>query len=383
MYRPFLRSLHSRPPSLLPSLLRSPRFSNPNGRNGPKFSTATATPSNSSLSKSFPVKSIYLARQIDVIGVYQTVFGDGYVHKFGKDSVIVELPREEQAKINTNTIKGRIDELNSKVQSSATLLEKSSAVWTPTSPQDSNLPSPHRSSSSYLVVFAYGSCVFLNVPPPQQLSLLKVIKSNSLHPISSGFEHVEEYKINVDPLLPKSSDMGKNKVSLKTLDLKNVNVIASIMGQSVALDHYYVIVDNMLETFTSLNHTVERTGTFTTLEKERLFKIVAENNSIFIGLVSKLGLLERSEQAWEDNEYESVWKGMRSEFEMKERFDNLEFKLNLIQNNAKFFIEILHNQKANNAEWIIIGLIAMESVLMIVDMSGMGEKVFGWMNVFL
>lgn len=91
------------------------------------------------------------------------------------------------------------------------------------------------------------------------------------------------------------------------------------MAQSVALDYYYVIVDNMLETFTSLNRSIERTGTFTTLEKQTLFKIVAENNSIFIGLVSKLGLLERSEQAWEDNEYESIWKGMRSEFEMKER----------------------------------------------------------------
>lgn len=60
----------------------------------------------------------------------------------------------------------------------------------------------------------------------------------------------------------------------------------------------------------------------------------------------------------------------------------MEFKLNLIQNNAKFFIEILHNQKANNAEWIIIGLIALESVLMVVDMSGNGAKVFGWMDVF-
>ena len=66
---------------------------------------------------------------------------------------------------------------------------------------------------------------------------------------------------------------------------------------------------------------------------------------------------------------------------MDDRFQNLEFKLNLIQNNTRFFIEILHNQKANNAEWIIIGLIALESVLMVMDMSGVGEKVFKWMGI--
>ncbi|GMH48996.1 hypothetical protein TrLO_g15504 [Triparma laevis f. longispina] len=364
MFRSFLRPFRH-----LPSSLPSP---------SPTLRLLSTTPPTTPEPTHIPLKSIYLARTIDVIGVYQTVFGDGYVHKFGKDSVIVELPRERGG---GGTIKGRIDELNEKVQSSATLLQKSSTNINPTShflPPPSHSPSP----SSYLVVFAYGSCVFFNVPPPTQLQLLKVIKSNSTNPISSGFEHVEEYKINVNPEMERATHMGKNKVSLKKLDLKNVNVIAAIMAQSVALDYYYVIVDNMLETFTSLNRSIERTGTFTTLEKQTLFKIVAENNSIFIGLVSKLGLLERSEQAWEDNEYESIWKGMRSEFEMKERFDNLEFKLNLIQNNAKFFIEILHNQKANNAEWIIIGLIALESVLMVVDMSGNGAKVFGWMDVF-
>ena len=39
-----------------------------------------------------PVKGVYVARHIDVVRVYQAIFGDGYVHRFGKESVIVELP---------------------------------------------------------------------------------------------------------------------------------------------------------------------------------------------------------------------------------------------------------------------------------------------------
>jgi uncharacterized Rmd1/YagE family protein len=67
---------------------------------------------------------------------------------------------------------------------------------------------------------------------------------------------------------------------------------------------------------------------------------------------------------------------MRLEFEIENRFENIEFKLNLIQQNAKFFLEMLNDKKSNSAEWTIIVLILFECVLMIMEMSGVGEAFF-------
>lgn len=67
---------------------------------------------------------------------------------------------------------------------------------------------------------------------------------------------------------------------------------------------------------------------------------------------------------------------MRNEFEIVNRSEYIEYKLNLIQNNAKFFLEVLHNQKSNSLEWIIIILISFECGLMILEMSGMGTTIF-------
>lgn len=64
------------------------------------------------------------------------------------------------------------------------------------------------------------------------------------------------------------------------------------------------------------------------------------------------------------------------EKELDDRFENMEFKLNLIQTNAKFFLEVLHHQKSNNLEWIIVALILAECILMCVEMSGMGGTLF-------
>jgi hypothetical protein len=62
--------------------------------------------------------------------------------------------------------------------------------------------------------------------------------------------------------------------------------------------------------------------------------------------------------------------------ELDDRFENIEFKLNLIHNNAKFFLEVMHHQKANNLEWIIVVLILAECILMCIEMSGFGEVLF-------
>lgn len=37
--------------------------------------------------------------------------------------------------------------------------------------------------------------------------------------------------------------------------------------------------------------------------------------------------------------------GLREEFELDSRFRKIEFKLNMLQQNTNFFIEMLHNQK--------------------------------------
>ena len=79
--------------------------------------------------------------------------------------------------------------------------------------------------------------------------------------------------------------------------------------------------------------------------------------------LSKLSLLERSDIAWRMPQYVHVWEGLREEFEVEPRFSNLKYKLNLIQDNTKFFLEVMHNQKSNMLEWIIIVLISAEIVV--------------------
>ena len=44
------------------------------------------------------------------------------------------------------------------------------------------------------------------------------------------------------------------------------------------------------------------------------------------------------------------------------------YKLTIIQENTKFFLEVMHNQKSNKLEWIIIVLLSAEIVVMSMDL---------------
>lgn len=237
-------------------------------------------------------------------------------------------------------------------------------------------------SPRFVAVFKFGSVVFHNMTTQESGRILSEIKKHASDPVSCGFEKTERFEVAVQPDLPEATgEVTSEFATVKELEIHSVAVISKIMAQTVALDSYADTVDELLGAFATINTSVKNTGNFSPMDKETLFKVVAQNNSLMMNMIGKLGIKDRSDIAWELSEYDNVYEGMKQEFELEDRFETIEFKLDTIQSNAKFFLEMLAHQKSNNLEWIIVVLIAFESALMILEMSGQGEKVFsfGWL----
>jgi len=219
-----------------------------------------------------------------------------------------------------------------------------------------------------MVVFGYGSVVFFNVDDEklqkQYLEQVKPFCSSLLLP-----QRTEDYGLEVSPALEAWAEVAHDKVVLQELDLRNVRVISGILGLSVALDYYDVMAEHMLSGFSRMNAEIESHGR-STISKKELFKWVAANNSIHTDAVQKLALLDRSETAWRYPEYGVVWEKLRMEFELEKRFANFGYKLDLVHENTKFFLEVAQHQNSGRLEWIIIWLIAFEVVLGLYGHSG-------------
>lgn len=292
-----------------------------------------------------PVRSMHISSNIDLVSVLSKVFGSegsNPEHRFGKTSVIVKLPKF----YSDNSV-------------------------------DTALSAVSPNISRYVVLYRYGSIVFFNVPFTKQREIIKQIKKYSKDPIAFGFEKQEKYDIVVKPGLTESEmeriDVIKGDfATVSELDMNNVAVISTIMSQTVALDSYNITVETLLEDMEKINANIKKNGKISNDEREHLFKVVAQSNSLFNDMLTKLRVKERSDTAWNFVQYDRVYEGLKEEFELDERFSHVTFKLNLIQQNAKFFLDILHNKKSNTLEWIIIVLIGFECALMCLDMSGIG-----------
>jgi uncharacterized Rmd1/YagE family protein len=289
---------------------------------------------------SFPVRAVQAAQTIDLAAVMSKVFATKGARKMmERQSVVVQLP-----------------------------------------PQDPSSNGSSDQAPRFVAVFRFGSVVFFNVSPRESSTLLAQLKKHAKEPVLSGFERKESFCVHIHPQADENDKVVTGEYCVvQELNMKSVDVISNVLAQSVALDSYNDTVDELLANFARINGTVIKQGNLTTVDRDNLFRTVAQNNSIFIDMVSKLGIKDRSDTAWNLTQYEDIHEGMKEEFAINLRFHDIEFKLDLIQQNAKFFLEVLQSQKSNTLEWIIIVLITFECGLMCMEMSGVGTGFFGAM----
>jgi len=256
----------------------------------------------------------------------------------------------------------------------------------------------NESLNQYISVFSYGSVVLFNIPEEDHMHHLRQIRKMSKIPIAEVLQHEEDYKLMVHKELETPAVIHAEHLNIRELDANNVTIVSIILAQTVALDYFAANVDQMIDKFGQLNLSIQETGSFTAIKEKDLYKLVASNNSIFTNVLSKLGFFEGTDVAWENAEYSIAWDGetsrtcftthltnqchphhlhhaeLREEFELESRYKDLSLKLNIINDDARFFLAVLHHHKSTKLEWLIIALISGE---MFIGIAGLAMQIMG------
>ncbi|KAK1423148.1 hypothetical protein QVD17_18443 [Tagetes erecta] len=219
------------------------------------------------------------------------------------------------------------------------------------------------SSHSYMVVFQYGSAVFFNVEDHEVESYLSIVKRHASGSVLKESEtRNDDYVVKEKPSLTEDMQGGPDYIILKNLDIDSIRIISSVLGQSIALDYFVSQVDGMVKEFTDINRIMEKTGTFT-MDRKKLFKLVGKANSNLADVILRVGLFDRSEIAWREAKYAQIYEYLREEYEVTQRFGNLDYKLKFVEHNIHFLQEALQNRKSDLLEWCIIVLLSIENVI--------------------
>lgn len=212
----------------------------------------------------------------------------------------------------------------------------------------------YRLDGSFAYVYSFGSVVLVDATPSEEKEFIaklgKKVRLKSRH-IQDDYDIIREPKA-------KGVTVTSSGVVLKNADNKVVGVVARILAQSVALESYEEEFDKIEADFSEMNRQMSIHGRLRRSSKD-VIRMIATNNIIMEEIVSGIGVLDKPDSAWDSAFLDTLHTKLSDEFELQERYENINSKMDFVQENYKVFLESLRSRRDARLEWIIIILIAI------------------------
>lgn len=213
----------------------------------------------------------------------------------------------------------------------------------------------------FLYVFDYGVVVFGNYDAVAKSEFVNFIKNYANKPVDTDLS--EEYKIITDTETTKA--IVKNDfVSVPQIDTAIVGIVMLNIGQSVALEFYEVLTDDLI---TSSRHYIielEERGRLS-ISKTNLLKYIGKVLNVKNSIVDNLYILDDPNLVWDNEELNLLNRRLKLNFDINTRFKDIDYRLQIVEDNLTLFTDVLNVRESTRLEWIIIILIAVEIGLVV------------------
>ncbi len=228
---------------------------------------------------------------------------------------------------------------------------------------------PHSSSPSeifynlnrkrYLYVFDYGVVVFANYSKPKKDEFIDFIKDYASTNLYLDF--VEEYRIEIDESIPKMI-IKNDFVSVPSIDAAVLKTVMLNIAQSVALDYYEALTDELITSSRIYIQELEQRGKLS-ISKINLLKYIGKVLNVKNSIVDNLYILDDPNLVWDNEELNLLNRHLKANFDINPRFRDLDYRLDIVEDNLKLFTDVLNVRESSRLEWIVIVLIFIEIII--------------------
>ena len=216
-------------------------------------------------------------------------------------------------------------------------------------------------TNRYLYVFDYGVVVFANYDPVSKSEFIQFIKNYATKIVDLDLS--EQYKINTDANLNKV--LVKNDyVKVSQINSSLLRIVMLNIGQSVALEYYEVLTNELITSSKYYILELEHHGKLS-ISKINLLKYIGKVLNVKNSIVDNLYILDDPNLVWDNEELNLLNKQLKVNFDINTRFKDLDYRLQIVENNLTLFTDVLNVRESSRLEWIVIILIAIEIIIAI------------------
>ena len=212
-------------------------------------------------------------------------------------------------------------------------------------------------SLKYLFIFDFGVVIFWNFKETEERLILRKMERILLnrYPI----EEIERDFMLFTFELVETSKIEENTVFLTTQELDEKFAHSYAFAQSLKLEIFETKVDNTIKDTEDIPKNLARSGEIS-LSQKKVYKMIG---SIFmlrssVNLLS--GMLDVPDWFWDQPAWESIYIKARDYYDIEDRIEIINNRLDLIKELYDMLNDDLHNKHTANLEWIVIWLIVIE-----------------------
>jgi uncharacterized Rmd1/YagE family protein len=207
--------------------------------------------------------------------------------------------------------------------------------------------------------FAFGAIVFRDVAKAdREAEIARLARIRTLAPAAD-----ETVRVRVVPKAALGIQDGNLTVDVLTPGRSRI--IALTIAQSAAVEYYERIVDEMFGRTAEWVAKLEKRGTVE-MSVRPLHRFIGHAVSIRSEVITVLHLLDKPDETWDDPSMDAIYDDLRDEFDLVDRHDALEHKLNNVQESLELILDVARDRRLFLLEASIVALIVLEIVLSLI-----------------
>jgi required for meiotic nuclear division protein 1 len=217
-------------------------------------------------------------------------------------------------------------------------------------------------ANKYQYYFNYGVVVFSGHSEEEIKLAVKTIHSYQKNPDTKWMR--DDHEISV--IAGSEMKFDFDQLVIDHVDETIIRITMFNLAQSVALDHYHEVSENLLTEVRGFTNNLETIGKLR-ITRTNMLKFIGRALNTQNDIAENIYIFDTPDLVW-DNEYQDkLQQGLMKHFDLRVRYSEIEYTLRIIDNNLTVFREISHQQESRILEWIIIILILVEVFDMLIS----------------
>lgn len=150
-------------------------------------------------------------------------------------------------------------------------------------------------------------------------------------------------------------------VHITNNNIEKIRLIMLNVSQSVALDYYLGITEQLLEDTRQHTNYLEAKGKLD-IGGKKLKKYIGKVLNVKNKISENLYIFDSPDAVWDDEKLNKLNIELKKKFDLKDRYQTISQQLNIVKENLELFKDIMFHKESSKLKWIIIILIVIEVI---------------------